>query len=243
MFGMAAEKAKSPRKMNPVLLGAVAVALVAAGVYAYSMVNPGFQSFLMSQYTNLQTMVGLAPKVQAVAAIPRPTPSPKPATPAKQPSTPGNTVPPGGVSTQPDGFAQAAEVTPSQGFASTPAPQKTATPVIVSTSASTAQKPAADSEPLIVAEDVADSHVAYRVQPAYPEAAHKKGVKGDVILTANVDKDGNVSSVDVVSGNAQLATAAVSAVKQWRYEAYYHNGQPTEFQTQVTVRFPQPVAR
>jgi protein TonB len=240
MFGMTAEKAKSPRKMNPVLLGAVAVALVAAGVYAYSMVNPGFQSLVISQYTNLQTMVGLAPKPQAVAAIPRPTPSPKPAMPAKQSSTPGNTA---GADSQPDGFAQAAEVTPSQGFASTPAPQKTATPVIVSTSASTPQKPAVDSEPLVVAEDVADSHVAYRLQPAYPEAAHKKGVKGDVILTANVDKDGNVSSVDVVSGNAQLATAAVSAVKQWRYEAYYHNGQPTEFQTQVTVRFPQPVAR
>jgi TonB family protein len=242
MFGMVTEKEKSSRKTSRFLLAAVTIALVAAGVYGYSMMNPGFQSLMMSQYTSLQAMVGIAPKPQPVAAIPRPTP-PKPPVTATEPSTPaasGNAT--AANTQQPDGFAQPADNPPSQGFASA-APQKPTAPVILSTSATTAQKPAAESEPLVLAEDVADSHVAYRVQPAYPEAAHKKGVKGSVVLTASVGKDGNVASVEVVSGNAQLASAAVAAVKQWRYEAYYHNGQLTEFQTQVTVRFPQPAVR
>jgi TonB family protein len=242
MFGMVTEKEKSSRKTRPFLLAAVAIALVAAGVYGYSMVNPGFQSLIMSQYTSLQAMVGIAPKPQLVAAVPRPTP-PKPSVAAAQPSTTAAAGTGTAANTQqPDGFAQPADNPPSQGFASA-APQKSTAPVILSTSATTVQKPATESEPLVLAEDVADSHVAYRVQPAYPEAAHKKGVKGNVVLTANVDKDGKVASVEVVSGNAQLASAAVAAVKQWRYEAYYHDGQPAEFQTQVTVRFPQPAVR
>jgi outer membrane biosynthesis protein TonB len=34
--------------------------------------------------------------------------------------------------------------------------------------------------------------------------------------------------------------AAVEAVRQWRYDLYYHNGQPSGFQTEVTVRFALP---
>jgi len=241
-FGMPAEKEKSARRVSPFLLGAVAVALVAAGVYAYSMVNPGFQSLLKSQFASVEAMVGLAPKPQPVAQMPRPTP-PKPVVPADQPTPGAASTSDSAASQQPDGFGQPAQPAPSQGFASSAAPQKSAAPVIVSTSATTAQKPAVDSEPLVVADDVADGHVAYRVQPTYPETARKKGVKGSVILNASIDKDGNVSGLEVVSGNAQLANAAVAAVKQWRYEAYYHNGQPAEFQTQVTVHFPQPAQR
>ena len=241
-FGMTPEKERTPRKVSPVLLGAVAVALVAAGVYGYSMVNPGFQSMLTSQFTNLEVMVGFAPKPQAVAQVPRPMP-PKPAVPASLAAPTAATSSDTAMNQQPDGFAQPSPTAPSQGFASTAAPQKSAAPVILSTSATTTSKPAAESEPLVVAEDVADSHVAYRVQPNYPDTIRKKGVKGSVVLNASIDKDGNVSGVEVVSGNPQLASSAVAAVKQWRYEAYYHNGQASEFQTQVTVRFPQPAQR
>ncbi len=242
-FGMTAEKEKSERKTSPVLLGAVAIALIAAGVYGYSMVNPGFQSLLTSQFTNLEVMVGLVPKPQPVAQLLRPTPPPKPAVAATQPAPAATASSDTATNQQPDGFAQPSATTPSQGFASSAAPQKSAAPVILSTSAPTTPKATAESEPLAVAEDAADSHVSYRVQPAYPEGARKKGVKGSVVLNASIDKDGNVSGLEVVSGNPQLASAAVAAVKQWRYEAYFHNGQPSEFQTQVTVRFPQPAQR
>jgi len=236
-FGMSAEKNKSERKTSPFLLAFVALALVAAGIYGYSVVDLAFGSLFASQFTNLRSMVGLAPKARPVAAVARPAVSPKPAAPANPPAATATTA----STAPPDGFAQSPEAAPSQGFASA-APQKPATPLIVSTAATT-QNAEADEQPLVISEDSADAHVTYRVQPAYPEAARKKGVKGSVVLSANVGKDGNVSGVQVVSGHPLLASAAVAALKQWRYEAYYHNGQATEFQTQVTIHFPQPAQR
>lgn len=242
-FGMTAEKDKSSRKTHPALLGAAAVALIAAGVYGYSQVNPGFRGLLTSQFANLESTVGLAPKPHAVAQTPQPKAPPKPAEPVAQAAAPPVSAPET-VSNQPDdGFAQPAQTAPAQGFASSAPPSKSA-PVILSTSATTAtQKSAIDSEPPVVAEGIAENNVSYRVQPTYPEAARKRGVKGSVVLNASIDKEGSVSGLEVVSGNAQLANAAVTAVKQWRYQIYYHNGQPSGFQTQVTVHFPQPAQR
>jgi TonB family protein len=244
-FGMAEKKEKAQRRTSPALLAVVTVALAAASTYSYSMFNPSFHRLLVSQYSNALSLAGLAPKVQVVAAVPKPAPH-VPATPPAPAATPAATAANPGTAAadnnqQPDGFAPPPSDASSQG--SSDARQKSATPVILSTSATTVEKPATDNEPLVVPEEVADGHVAYRVQPSYPEAARHKGVKGSVVLTADVDKDGNVAAVHMLSGNAQLAKAAITAVKQWRYETYYHGGQPAEFQTQVTVRFPQHAQR
>lgn len=241
MFGMG-EKDRGERRTSPAIMATVAVVLIAAGVFGYSAVNPSFHSLLVGQFHHLQSMTGLSPKAAPVAASPQPAPPPpasvaEPVAPPAAPVQAANETP--APNPTPDGFAAAPA--PAQGFESS-APDKSAAPVILSASA-TGQKSAADDEPIVVPEDVAEQHVAYRVQPIYPEAAKKKGVKGSVVLNAAVDKDGNVSAVEVASGNAQLASAAVAAVKQWRYQAYYRDGQPAEFQTQVTVRFPQPARR
>lgn len=116
-----------------------------------------------------------------------------------------------------------------------PASGKTAKPVILATTATTTtiEEPA----PVTVPDDVADQHVSSRVDPVYPETLRRKGVRGDVVLQALVTKDGSVDSVSVVSGNPQLATAAMDAVKQWKYQTYLHNGEPAGFQTNVTVAF------
>jgi len=34
-----------------------------------------------------------------------------------------------------------------------------------------------------------------------------------------------------------LAQAAIDAVKQWRYRPYMLNGEPVEFDTQITINF------
>ncbi|MFB3814509.1 MAG: TonB family protein [Terriglobales bacterium] len=57
----------------------------------------------------------------------------------------------------------------------------------------------------------------YKPLPVYPPAVRKLGVEGDVVLHAIVDERGRVKRVDVSSGNASLARAAVTAVRQWRY--------------------------
>lgn len=56
------------------------------------------------------------------------------------------------------------------------------------------------------------------VQPTYPQAALQMRVAGTVKLEAVVDRDGNVSNVIVVSGNALLKPNAIECVKQWKYE-------------------------
>ena len=58
-----------------------------------------------------------------------------------------------------------------------------------------------------------------------------------VVLTAIIDKDGNVQNLQLVSGHPMLAPAAIEAVKQWRYKPFLLNGQPLEVETTVTVTF------
>jgi protein TonB len=77
----------------------------------------------------------------------------------------------------------------------------------------------------------------YRVEPAYPPLAQQARIQGVVVLTALIDKGGNVQSLQLVSGHPLLARAAIDAVKQWRYRPFLLNGQPLEVETTVTVNF------
>lgn len=69
--------------------------------------------------------------------------------------------------------------------------------------------------------------------PIYPKAR----VRGGVALTARVDSDGVVRSVRVVSGNRALATAAVRAVRRWRYRPYLKDGQAVATETNIFISF------
>jgi TonB family protein len=55
-----------------------------------------------------------------------------------------------------------------------------------------------------------------------------------------VDENGKVEGVRLVEGNAALATAAINAVKQWRYRPYVRDGKAQPFQTVVLVDLQQP---
>lgn len=78
-----------------------------------------------------------------------------------------------------------------------------------------------------------------QARPRYPEAARNEGREGDVTLMAVVGVDGAVINARVLPGaaDAELAAAAVEAVKQWRYEPTRLNGQPVETVTEVEVNF------
>jgi len=66
-----------------------------------------------------------------------------------------------------------------------------------------------------------------RVTPAYPPLAKQVHAQGSVRLLAVVQPDGHVKSVDVRGGNPVLVDAAVSAVKQWKYEPSAHETDET----------------
>jgi TonB family protein len=91
-----------------------------------------------------------------------------------------------------------------------------------------------------VSPEVANQYVIRRVEPQYPEGARRQNIQGPVTLSAVVDKDGSVRSVTVLSGNSELAAAALEAVRQWRFKPYQANGRATEFATRITVNFKLP---
>jgi protein TonB len=75
------------------------------------------------------------------------------------------------------------------------------------------------------------------VQPAYPPIAKQARVQGVVEMRALISKTGTIENLNVISGHPMLATAAVEAVRQWRYRPYLLNNEPIEVETEITVNF------
>ena len=91
-----------------------------------------------------------------------------------------------------------------------------------------------------VSQGISRGLLVKQIPPAYPATALQRGTEGVVELLATISKDGNISAVKTLSGDAQLSHAAVEAVKQWKYKPYLLNGEPVEIQTQITVKFKLP---
>ena len=91
-----------------------------------------------------------------------------------------------------------------------------------------------------VSQGVSQGLLYKKVAPSYPQNALRMHIDGAVELLATISKEGNISHIKVLSGDAQLAKAASDAVKQWKYKPYLLNGEPVEIQTQVTVNFKLP---
>jgi protein TonB len=113
---------------------------------------------------------------------------------------------------------------------------------IITSSASLAavprlSQPAPAVQRVRVSQGVTKGLLIYRVEPAYPPLAKQARIQGVVVMTALIDKGGNVQNLQVVSGHPLLAPAAIEAVKQWRYKPFLLNGQPVEVETTVTVNF------
>lgn len=86
--------------------------------------------------------------------------------------------------------------------------------------------------------EVRPVRMIHHVKPIYPDAARNEGREGNVMLKAVIGVDGSIINVAVMPGaDADLATAAEQAVRQWRYEPTLLNGQPVETVTTVEVNF------
>ena len=104
-------------------------------------------------------------------------------------------------------------------------------------SAPPANAPQAAPQALRVSQGIAQGLLVKSVQPVYPAQAKQMHMQGAVELLADISKDGDITSVKVLSGDSILAHAALDAVKQWKYRPYLLNGQPVGIQTQITVHF------
>jgi protein TonB len=76
-----------------------------------------------------------------------------------------------------------------------------------------------------------------KVPPTYPQLAKQARIQGQVVLQAEISKDGTIQNLQLISGHPMLAPAAIEAVKQWRYKPYLLNGEPVAVETQVIVNF------
>jgi protein TonB len=76
-----------------------------------------------------------------------------------------------------------------------------------------------------------------RVEPVYPDLAVQGRVQGVVILEVLVDVQGVPSNVNVLRSVPLLESAAIEAVRQWRWNPYKLLEKPVPFWVTVTVNF------
>jgi protein TonB len=84
---------------------------------------------------------------------------------------------------------------------------------------------------------VTEGFLIQRITPVYPAIARQVRAQGAVILQATISRNGTIQNLEVISGPALLARAALDAVRQWRYRPYMLNNEPVEVETQITVNF------
>ncbi|SRR6266571_848538 len=104
-------------------------------------------------------------------------------------------------------------------------------------SAPTAVPKAATPAKIRVSQGVAAGNLIHEVKPPYPPLARQARIQGAVVLQALISKQGTIENLRLISGHPMLTSAAMEAVKQWRYKPYYLNGEPVEVETQITVNF------
>jgi TonB family protein len=72
--------------------------------------------------------------------------------------------------------------------------------------------------PRAFAEDHPERKIRIRVAPVYPDIARRMKLNGTVRLQVVISPDGKVKETKVIGGHPILVTAAVDAVKKWKFD-------------------------
>lgn len=100
----------------------------------------------------------------------------------------------------------------------------------------TLEKPAPQPPPVrrvTVPGEAMKKMIVKKVQPQYPLSARRSRVSGTVKLQIVIDTKGNVSHLQLVSGDPRLVPSTVEAVRQWKYKPPTIKGEPVEVDTTV----------
>jgi len=87
-------------------------------------------------------------------------------------------------------------------------------------------------------EDAAESMVISQAKPVLRSEAHKVDRSVVVKLKISIDQNGVVQWAQPISGEEPFTSAAVTAVKQWRYQPIRVLGWPAVAVTNVTIKVP-----
>jgi len=78
-----------------------------------------------------------------------------------------------------------------------------------------------------VSEDEAKKALTTKIAPEYPPMARQMRLGGKVQVDAFIDLEGKVEKVQILTGNPLLTSAAVNAVKRWKFTPFTMEGKPT----------------
>ena len=84
---------------------------------------------------------------------------------------------------------------------------------------------------------VQSAKLIFAPKPAYPALGRATRTQGTVKIQALIGRDGLIRNLQVISGPPLLITAAVEAVRQWRYQPTLLNAEPVEVITEIDVNF------
>lgn len=88
-----------------------------------------------------------------------------------------------------------------------------------------------------ISPDVVRTRVTHAVLPAYPAFATQAHVTGTVEIGLAVSRNGDVASARVLIGHPMLITAALEAIRQWRFQPNRVWGEVTCSRMRALVRF------
>jgi len=97
--------------------------------------------------------------------------------------------------------------------------------------------PPTPAGPVSIGGRIKEPRLISSTRPIYPLVAKQAHVEGDVVIDTLLDKNGNVSHLQVMSGPAMLRDAALDALRHWKFQPTQLDGQPVEVEMFVTVRF------
>ena len=94
-----------------------------------------------------------------------------------------------------------------------------------------------NTEIVQVNEETMKRNIIKNPRPAYPQSALMERISGVVMLRAIVGINGQICSLQVISGHPVLAAAALAGIGQRRYSPYLLKGKPVSVDTTITVSF------
>ncbi|MGO4518163.1 TonB family protein [Terriglobus sp. 2YAB30_2] len=200
---------------------------------------------LASPQPRVTTPSGPAPKIPPPPeshSAPTPAPATIPATRPASPSGPDLTNTDRGravprlLRRTPEDQAELADASPP---ANLPSPTKPST-AAASRPAPVAAPAAPHGSVRAISLGVNASNVLYSPTPVYPQAASDAHIQGDVKVETNVDRNGNVASVRVVSGPPLLRDAALDAAQRWRYRPHFIGGEQAAMSAITVFEFQLP---
>lgn len=96
---------------------------------------------------------------------------------------------------------------------------------------------ARSKQPVRVGGRVRRPQLVKQIAPKYPPLARDAHITGEVVIDAILDERGNVTEMKVISGPPLFYSAAMDALREWKYEPTYLNDEPISVQLIVTITF------